>query len=136
MENELNATIEWLLNGESWVRHKTLIYLLDKTKYSPEVKAANDGMLWDLNIDILLKDIQQWDSTVLKRHNDASHPIHKICFLAEICMQAEEPHIETCLKKIANHISDEEPFLTLSNYPKHFGSSGKNKWFWVLCDAP
>jgi len=135
MDNFENS-IKWLLSGEGWIRYNTIVHLLDLDPSHPQALAAYKSMTQDKKIQSLLDDIQEWESTVLKRHNDTNHPIHKLSFLAEIGFPGNDPKILQCLGLIYKHISSEGPFQTLSNYPTHFGGSGNDEWLWVLCDTP
>ena len=93
-------------------------------------------MLNDPKTISLLADVQNWEQTLSKRHNDASHPIHKFNFLADIGISSQEPGIQSAIKKILKHKSGEGPFQVFSNYPSNFGGNGLNEWLWCLCDAP
>lgn len=124
------------MEGEDWIRYNVLVHLYEKKKDDLLVMQAYQAMLEDPLILSLFDDIQDWESVVLKRHNDANHLIHKLSFLAEIGISLEEPAIQTCLGKILAHKSEEGPFQTLSNYPTRFGGTGIDDWLWVLCDAP
>jgi len=136
LESIERSTIKWLLNGESWIRYNTLIHLFDIEKSDEIVTQEYQSMVQNHQIKQLMMDIQDWDHKVLKRHNDADHPIHKLSFLAEIGVKGKEPEIKKCIEKIIERKSDEGPFQVLSNYPKNFGGSGKDEWLWTLCDAP
>jgi len=84
----------------------------------------------------IIKDVQDWEGAVLKRHNDANHPIHKLCFLADIGFSIEDAEIKGTIESVLSHSSPEGPPQILSNYPTHFGGSCKDEWLWALCDAP
>ena len=133
---KIKATTQWLLDGPAWIRYNTLINLLGEDENSPEVRESYQATLADSQISALVKDVQSWDDALLKRHNDANHPIHKLSFLTEIGLCKDAPGIQTALESITGHESPEGPLQVLSNYPTHFGGSGKNEWLWVLCDAP
>ena len=132
----MNGTIDWMLLGPSWIRYNVLINLLDKRKDDPQVISAYTDMLNDPNIISLFTDIQDWENALLKRHNDANHPIHKLSFLADIEISCQEPAIQSAINIIQKHKSDEGPFQILSNYPTNFGGKGEDEWLWCLCDAP
>jgi len=127
--------IQWILNGPAWIRYNVLINLLDRKKEEPQVISAYNDMLTDPKIISLLADVQDWEHALLKRHNDASHPIHKLSFLADIGISPQEPGIQSAIKKILKHRSEEGPFQVLFNYPTNFGESGLDEWLWCLCDA-
>ena len=132
----MEEPIQWMLHGPAWIRYNVLINLLDRKKESPQVISAYNDMLDDPKIISLLADVQNWEHALLKRHNDASHPIHKLSFLADIGISSQEPGIQSAIRKILKHRSEEGPFQVLSNYPTNFGGSGLDEWLWCLCDAP
>jgi hypothetical protein len=132
----MNETIKWMLEGPAWIRYNVLTNLLGKNRDDPQVKVAYREMLKDPNIISLLEDIKNWEQSVLKRHNDAKHPLHKLSFLADIGISSQEPAILSAIQIIRKHQSEEGPFQILSNYPTNFGGSGIDDWLWCLCDAP
>lgn len=136
MEENLNQAYEWMMSGPAWVRYNYLKNILGKDEKDSSVQAARKEMLHDPQILFLIDEIGEWERSVLTRHNDAAHPIHKLCFLAEIGLNIHDEGIGALLEKIQRHISDEGVFQVLSNYPKTFGGSGKDEWLWCLCDAP
>jgi hypothetical protein len=135
-ENDMEETIQWMLHGPAWIRYNVLINLLDRKREDQQVISAYNDMLNDTNIISLLADVQDWEHILLKRHNDASHPVHKLSFLADIGISPQEPDLKSTVKKILKHRSEESPFQVLSNYPTNFGGSGVDEWLWCLCDAP
>ena len=132
----MTDTIQWLLSGPAWIRYNTFIHLLDKKSNDPQTIIAYDEMMKLPMIRGLLSDVCNWEQVVLKRHNDASHPIHKLSFLADIGVSPQDVNIQSAIKGILKHRSDEGPFQVLSNYPTNFGGSGEDEWLWCLCDAP
>lgn len=120
----MEEPIQWMLHGPAWIRYNVLINLLDRKKESPQVISAYNDMLDDPKIISLLADVQNWEHALLKRHNDASHTIHKLSFLADIGISSQEPGIQSAIRKILKHRSEEGPFQVLSNYPTNFGGSG------------
>jgi hypothetical protein len=129
-------TIEWLRAGPAWIRYRTLVDLLDFPVDDPLVQQTRTDMLEDAAVQKLIHDCRDWETTVLKRHNDAWHPMHKLSFLADIGLQAEDPGMEKVIGAINAHTSPEGPLQVLTNIPIHFGGSGKDEWDWMLCDAP
>lgn len=132
----MGKVIECLLEGPAWVRYRYLTDLLDVPESDGRATEARDGMMHDPQISQLVGDIKAWETTLLQRHNDAEHPIHKLCFLADIGFTIKDPGIEEITALILKHQDTDGPFLTLSNYPTHFGGSGTDEWLWALCDAP
>lgn len=132
----MEESIRWMLHGPAWIRYNVLINLLDRKREDPQVISSYTDTINDPNIISLLADVQDWEHILLKRHNNASHPIHKLNFLANIEISPQEPGIQSAIRKILKHRSKEGPFQVLSNYPTNFGGSGVDEWLWCLCDAP
>jgi hypothetical protein len=87
-------------------------------------------------INNLLSQIKNWPGEVLKSHNDSSHLIHKLSFLADIGFDINTPEIAEAVRKITEHISAENLYQVKANIPKHFGGTDQEQWSWMLCDAP
>jgi hypothetical protein len=132
----MNPIYDWLLDGPDWIRYIVYSDLLDIPTDDPLIFEAKKGLRTDDNIRQLLVDIEEFDTILLKRHNDAKHPLHKLAFLSELGFRKEDPEIKRITSKILNHQSINGPFQVLSNYPTHFGGSGLDEWLWALCDAP
>lgn len=88
------------------------------------------------NINILLSQVKNWPGEVLKSHNDSSHLIHKLAFLADIGFDTKTPEIAEAIQKITEHISVENLYQVKVNIPQHFGGTGQEQWSWMLCDSP
>lgn len=127
---------DWLMDGPTWVRYRTLVDLMGVSEEDEKVQLARHAMLNDMQIRALLKDISSWESYPLIRHNDATHPLHKLSFLSELGFNKNDAGISKIIDKIFNHQSAEGPFQIIVNIPTHFGGSGKDEWQWQLCDAP
>jgi hypothetical protein len=136
VEKSMQELINWLMTGPAWVQFHCLVDLLDRAGDDSQVKTARAEMLQDPQILQLITDVESWDSELLKRHNDAVHPIHKLVFLADLGLTIQDKKIKAITTTIMQHRSSEGPFQVLSNYPTHFGGSGKDEWVWCMCDAP
>ncbi len=132
----MNSVIDWLLDSPAWIRYICLTDLLGIPKTDSRAVEAHMGMLRDPQINQLISDTQFWETHILKRHNDAGHAIHKLSFIADLGFTTKDPGIEEITALILKHQDSGGSFLTLSNYPAHFGGSGKDDWLWALCDAP
>jgi len=132
----MEETIQWILQGPAWIRYNVFIDLFDRKREDPQVISTYSNMVIDPNIISLFADVQDWEHVLLKRHNDASHPIHKLSFLADIGISPRESDLQSTINNILQHRSEEGPFQVLSNYPTSFGGSGVDEWLWCLCDAP
>jgi hypothetical protein len=73
---------------------------------------------------------------VLNSHKSAGQQYHKLAFLAEIGLTAEDGNLTGVLGKIVAHLNqDGIPRLPI-NIPTHFGGDGQESYAWALCDAP
>jgi hypothetical protein len=129
-------TIDWLLAGPSWVQYRTKLDLLGMDDNDTDVQKARNAMLLDSTILELIENCSSWEQVVLKRHNDAIHPLHQLSFLAEIGLTHSDPGMESLISRITAHHSAEGPFQVFTNIPVNFGGKGQDEWSWMLCDAP
>jgi len=128
---------QWLLESDQpWTRYRALVDLLDRPEDAPEVQAARAEMLSDSRVRGLIGEAAAWPGKVLKRHNDACHPIHKLSTLADFGLRADDAGMGAAIDAVLAHQSSEGAFRTLANYPVTFGGTGEDEWTWVLCDAP
>ena len=126
----------WLLQSQPWVEYRTRLDLLGQRASSSQARAAHQATLAHPQIQSLLTELAQWPGPVLKRHNDASHLLHKLAFIADIGLRADDPGVATIVERILAHPSPESEFQVMVNIPTHFGGTGKDEWAWMLCDAP
>lgn len=133
----MQEIISWIMQGPSWIQYRCLLDLLNADPNDPAVKKAKAATVADNKVKNLIAELENnWESALLKRHNDAAHPIHKLCFLADLGLNVQDSGISTIVAKIEKHRLEEGPFQVLSNFPPVFGGSGKDEWLWCLCDAP
>ncbi len=132
----MEELIQWIMEGPAWIQYRCLKDLLDRDENDAGVKSAREKMWRDRKIMQLISECGKWETSLMKRHNDASHPIHKLVFLADLGFSINDPEIKEVIEIILRHKSNEGPFQVLSNYPTNFGGSGKDEWLWCLCDAP
>jgi hypothetical protein len=132
----MNVPAPWLLEGPAWVQYRTRLDLLGQPETDPEARAARTAMLADPQIRALLDDVAAWPGPVLKRHNDAAHPLHKLVFLAGLGLRPGDPGIDTAIMRILERQAPEGPFQVMVNVPTHFGGSGRDELQWMLCDSP
>jgi len=131
-----NKTIEWLLQGDSWVEYRTRVELLGQKETDPQVMTAREAMLADPKIKALLTELADWPGTVLSSHKSASQSFHKLEFIADLGLNINDPPVKKIMDKVLKHQSKQGPFQLPTNIPTHFGGSGKDEWAWALCDAP
>lgn len=132
----MNAPIEWLLAGEPWIEYRTRLDLLGQSENDPNVKAARKSMLADSRIRNLICELSGWPGTVISSHKSASQPFHKLTFVADLGIKADDPKMDKIIARILKRQSPEGPFQLPMNIPTHFGGTGQDQWAWALCDAP
>jgi hypothetical protein len=132
----MEEAIEFLLRGPAYVRYNALIHLMERPESDGSVKSSREEMLNDTRVHSLMEECSAWPGPVLKRHNDASLLIHKLCFLSEIGLNGQDPGIEEIVEKIMCDQDEEGPFRILTHLYERFGGSGNDEMAWFLCDAP
>jgi hypothetical protein len=132
----LPETLSWLLDGPPWVRYGTLVDLLEKPPDSAEVAAVRRELAADPPMKVLLAGLNNWPGGPLQRHNDATHSLHKLVFIADSGIRAADPGIEHIIQRIFDLQSAEGAFQVIARVSPHFGGAGQDQQVWMLCDAP
>jgi hypothetical protein len=132
----MNDVVAWLLQGPPWVEYRTRVDLLDQPEDTPEVKKARQAMLEHPQIQEMITGLAGWSGYSLKRHNDASHMLHKLVFLADLGVQSYDPGMSDVINSVTARRTSEGAFTILANVPRSFGGSGEDEWVWMLCDTP
>jgi hypothetical protein len=129
--------LDWLLNSdEPWTRYRTLVDLLDRPESDPDVTATRAAMLTHPHVQELIGAAATWPGGPIKRHNDASHALHKLTVLAEMGVRADDPGMPEIMRATMAHVSDSGALLSLLNIAPAFGGTGQDTWTWLMCDAP
>ena len=129
-------TYSWLLEGDPWVKFKTLTDLLNQPENNPQVTLSKKEMINHSKIQAILEELTNWPGPIIASHKSANQYFHKLSFMADIGIKKDEPHIKKVVKKIFEHKSEEGPFQIPMNISKHYGGTGETGWAWALCDAP
>jgi hypothetical protein len=128
-------TADWLLAGPAFVRYRALADLFPSRREAGDEERLRREVLADPLVKRLVAEVNDWENQPpLKRHNDASHPLHKLVFLAELGVGAEA--LAPAVESILAHQSPEGPFQVRSVLPPAFGGDGVERWTWFACDAP
>jgi hypothetical protein len=132
----MNVPLDWLLSGAPWVQYHSRRDLCGETERSKDVKAARQAMLDHPQVTALIGELREWTGPTLNRHNDASHLLHKLVFIADLGLRATDPGVDQIVDRVLNHQAVEGVFQVKVNIPTHFGGTGKDQFAWMLCDAP
>lgn len=131
-----DKVIEWLLQGPPWVQYRSRLDILGQSEDDLEVIAARQAMLAHPQIRTLLSELAEWPGAALKRHNDASHLLHKLVFISYLGLNASDPGLGKIIQNILEHQSKEGAFQVVANVSPQYGGSGQDQLAWMLCDAP
>ena len=132
----MDKIIPWLLEGPSWVQYRTRVDLLGQSESEAEVRAARTKMLADPQVRSVLAELAEWPGEVLASHKSAGLLMHKLGFVADLGLKADDPGIKKIIARIFKHQSADGPFQMPMNISESYGGSGKDMWGWALCDAP
>ena len=132
----MNEVVDWLLEGEPWVEYRTRVDLLRQPEDTLQVAAARRTMLTHPQIQALLTELAEWPGPPLKRHNDATHLLHKLAFVADVGLRLGDLGVDPVIERVLTYQSAQGPFQIVVNIPTHFGGSGQDEANWALCDAP
>lgn len=94
------------------------------------------AMLKDNRILSLIKELKKWPGEPISSHKSARQLFHKLSFLADLGLTAQDLEMNNIIKIILKH-KDENGIPQLPmNIPKAYGGTGNQIWAWALCDAP
>jgi hypothetical protein len=88
---------------------------LKQDESDPDVAAARTRLIHHPQIQNLISELSNWPGAVLKSHKDANHPIHKLSFLSDLGLKANDPGMDIIVHKILSHQSPEGSFQILTN---------------------
>lgn len=128
--------IDWLLESPPWVDYRTRLDLLGEAENDPGVQFARSVMLAYPLVQGLIAELANWPGQVLNGHKSAGHPLHKLVFLADLGLKADDPGMAQIIDLVTAHQSEEGPFQVLMNVSPRYGGTGVDTWTWAACDAP
>ena len=98
--------------------------------------AARSAMLAHPQVQGLIAAAATWPGGPIKRHNDASHALHKLTVLADMGVRENDPGMPEVVQAALAHVSNEGALLSVLNIAPAFGATGQDTWTWMMCDAP
>ena len=128
--------LDWLLSGEPWVAYRTRLDLLGQSESDPSVQASRDATLSHPLVQGLIAEVAAWPGPRLTSHKSAGHPLHKLAFLADLGLRANDPSMPPVITAVLAHASPDGPFQVLMNISPAYGGRGQDELAWALCDAP
>lgn len=97
-------------------------------------QSQKKGALGDSRVQGLCRELESWPGQVLSSHRSSNQPFHKLYFVAELGVGADD--VPEVVGRVLSHISKEGPFTLPTSISKGHGGSGRKTWAWALCDAP
>lgn len=128
--------LDWLLDGEPWVVYRTRRDLLRQPETDPAVQSARAAMLAHPWVQQLISDLASWPGPPVSSHKSAGQLLHKLAFLADLGLQADDPGLPPVIAAILAHQSAQGPLQMLGNISPSYGGTGQDTLGWALCDAP
>ena len=132
----MNPPIDWLLEADTWVQYRTRRDLLNTPENDADVIGCRQSMLKTPQVQALVTELADWPGGVLTSHKSAKHLLHKLTFLTDLGVRADDPGAGRIVERILAHQSAQGPFQMLGNISPSYGGSGKDVFGWALCDAP
>jgi len=119
--------------NDPWVLYNTHINLTGERSKAEETKKS---LLKNAYILDLIDESIQWQRKPLSRHNDATHPLHKIALLADFNLKHNDLGISYITETILSNQSMEGAFQSFIDVPLRYGGSGSASFEWMICDTP
>jgi hypothetical protein len=132
----MEAHLEWLLDGEPYIRYRTRLDLLGMPADHPDVRADREAMLADPLIQNLVAELQEWPGPVIASHKSARQHFHKLAFLTNLGLTARDAGMPPIIERVTALRSAEGPFALHMNISSAYGGTGRDELAWALCDTP
>jgi hypothetical protein len=122
--------LTWLMQGEAWLR-QAVLETRGEADDDSRRRAATDPL-----VTALVSEVDKWPWGPLNSHKAVGHPLHQLCFLADLGIGAEEIGLNPLLEDILAAQAIPGPLRMPMAIPPRYGGSGAAEMSWVLCDAP
>lgn len=132
----MEAPLAWLLEGAPYIRYRTRRDLLGLPENEPQVAADRAEMLADPLIQGLVDELRDWPGPVIASHKSAKQHFHKLAFLADLGLRADDPGMGEVIERVTGLRSPEGPFALHMNIGTAYGGTGTEQLAWALCDTP
>jgi hypothetical protein len=124
------ATIDWLLEyGSPAVRFNTRLL-------TGAAKPNRQELLSDPLVKQSITLLKKWGKEVLERHNKPDLLMHRLSFLADLGVRANDPGMGAVVTSILAHANEQGIPEILIRIPPVFGGSGLPERAWIICDFP
>ena len=103
----MDVPLDWLLEGEPWVVYRVRLDLLEQPEADPDVQVARQAMLANVQIRSLEQELATWPGGPISNHKAAGQPLHKLTFLADLKLRADDPGVKPIFDRLMEHCSAE-----------------------------
>ncbi len=119
-----------------WITYNLYKNILTKSKDEDVLLKIKKAMINSELIQESINIAKMWEDSILKRHNDATHPIHYLEIITEFGLNQNDPDVLKICQLIFAHQTNDGAFQTKILVPKQFKGSGEASWDWMTCDIP
>lgn len=132
----MEAPIAWLLEGAPHIRYRARRDLLGLPEDNSLVAADRQAMLADPLVQGIIAELREWPGPVIASHKSAKQHFHKLTFLADLGLRADDPGMSAIVERVLALRSSEGPFALHMNIGVAYGGTGQDELAWALCDTP
>jgi hypothetical protein len=132
----MQPPLDWLLSGPAWIQYRVRVDLLKQPADDPQVVRARRDMLSDPQVQGVIQGLADWPGEVLSSHKSAGQAYHRLNFLADLGLRADDPGMAPLVERILASASQQGPFSLPMNISTAHGGDGQTRGAWALCDAP
>jgi hypothetical protein len=125
-----------LAADEPWARYRTRVDLLGAPPDDPEVVADRAASLTHPLVRAQIDAALSWPGPVLKRHNQADHPLHALGLAADLGLTDQDDEARELADRLLANCGDDGLPCSWIEVPKAFKGTGEPAWDWMLCDTP
>jgi hypothetical protein len=128
--------LAWFLQQPAFIEYRVRLDLLDEPPDSPTITGLRKRVFEDPLVIALFEELQQTPWPVLNSHKNVNHPLHKLEFLTELGVKAND----TPMKQVVAWLIANPDLNGIYQIPirvsRNHGGSGVQTYSWFLCDAP
>jgi hypothetical protein len=110
--------------------------LLGEPESADAVRRLREAMLEHPAVRGLIGEFAHWDDDTVCSHKSAGLLLHKLVFLADIGVKADDPGMGEVIARVRAHTDADGILQVPGVLPEKFGGTGQPDWGWALCDTP
>jgi hypothetical protein len=131
------TAIEWMMtSAEPWTRLQALMTFGGLSPDAGKVQDAKVALLIEPRVQELIGVARGWPTSVMKRHNDAGHPLYALLALTDFGLNGSDPGMYGLAEMLLEKQSQAGPFQSRLQIGRAYGGTDDASWGWMACDAP